>query len=182
MDLIEIKDWVKRQIGPAVPHIKWLIAEVERLQPYESAVKHDAQYQKAYDDGKSFERQLLSEADNFEAKRLRRLAAICGLGLGNESEEMILGCARAIRALSSPPPDSAHAGVCEWKPIDTAPKDKRVLLIGEYWSDSQGTMPEPLIGMWNPHLDRWEAAWMCWFGIRPTHWMPLPTAPISVKQ
>ena len=64
-----------------------------------------------------------------------------------------------------------------WQPIETAPKGRRILLWGKYWSDSQGYMDIPLIGIWNNFNERWEAAWMGWFGIRPTHWMPLPELP-----
>ncbi len=65
----------------------------------------------------------------------------------------------------------------QWQPIETAPRDEQILLYGHYWSDQQGMMQKPLIGMWNANACRWEAAWMCWFGVRPTHWMPLPQHP-----
>ncbi len=66
-----------------------------------------------------------------------------------------------------------------WKPIETAPKDGRnLILFGRWWSDHQGRMREPLIGQFVSHHARWE---FCngsgWCGIRPTHWMPLPEAP-----
>ncbi len=64
----------------------------------------------------------------------------------------------------------------EWQPIETAPKDGSVILLwGRYWSDSQGWFPAPLQGQWN--RDRWEAVWRYSFGVRPTHWMPLPEPP-----
>lgn len=65
----------------------------------------------------------------------------------------------------------------DWQPIETAPQDgTRLILWGRYWSAGQGFMGEPLVGQ---HArDRWEV----WgpggrFGVRPTHWMPLPRPP-----
>ena len=63
----------------------------------------------------------------------------------------------------------------EWKPIETAPKDRKVLLWGKYWSDEMGFFPHPLIGMWSQNQDRWETNFNC--GCRPTHWTELPAAP-----
>jgi hypothetical protein len=65
----------------------------------------------------------------------------------------------------------------EWQPIETAPKDRLVFLWGRYWSDGQGFMREPMTGLWNERNNRWECAWIGWFGVRPSHWMPLPAAP-----
>lgn len=65
----------------------------------------------------------------------------------------------------------------KWQPIETAPKDgARILLWGRYWSDGQDWFKEPLYGQFSGR--RWEA----WgpggpFGVRPTHWTPLPEPP-----
>ena len=63
----------------------------------------------------------------------------------------------------------------KWQTIDTAPKDKPVLLWGFFWGDN--VFYEPLIGRWWPNNDRWEADATYKYGIRPTHWMPLPAKP-----
>ena len=72
----------------------------------------------------------------------------------------------------------ALAGREEWQPIETAPKDVAVLLWGKYWNDKD-VFQRPLVGQWNPisNPQRWEALGEYRFGIRSTHWMPLPAAP-----
>lgn len=71
----------------------------------------------------------------------------------------------------------------EWQPIETAPKDKDVLLYlprrgairGQWNSDKYARVPRPY---WS-HDREWI------FGVRetrdcqPTHWMPLPAPPIQ---
>ena len=67
-----------------------------------------------------------------------------------------------------------------WQPIETAPKDESpVLLWGRYWSDGQGWMRTAALGRWNAQLERWDACWFHSypFGVRPTHWQPLPEPP-----
>ena len=64
-----------------------------------------------------------------------------------------------------------------WQPIETAPKDDEILLYGRYNSDSQGYMPRPMVGRWGTFHKRWEIHAGSRFGIRPTHWMPLPAPP-----
>jgi hypothetical protein len=66
----------------------------------------------------------------------------------------------------------------EWRDIETAPKDKNILLFGRYWHEEQGWFNEPIIGRWRD--ERWEAVWRSWFAVRPTHWMPLPNIPENV--
>ena len=78
-------------------------------------------------------------------------------------------------------PSVLSAGLGAWLPIETAPKDRNILLWGQYWSDEQGLMPTPLFGAWNGRTGRWECAWMYWFGVRPTHWMEIPKAPNATK-
>jgi hypothetical protein len=66
----------------------------------------------------------------------------------------------------------------EWQPIETAPKDGRMILV---WRDS------------GVHLMRWKAIgehgfWDEWhvklkhLSSHPTHWMPLPDPPSSAPQ
>jgi hypothetical protein len=76
---------------------------------------------------------------------------------------------------------SAPAG---WQPIESAPKDHSTLLLwGRYWSEGQGWFQSPLMGRWTAVRDRWECVWGGrWFGVRPTHWMPLPAAPQPQEQ
>lgn len=61
---------------------------------------------------------------------------------------------------------------------EAAPKDVAVLLWGKYWNNKD-VFQRPLVGQWNPisNPQRWEALGEYRFGIRPTHWMPLPAAP-----
>ena len=74
-----------------------------------------------------------------------------------------------------------------WRNILTAPKDKRILVCGKHWSDSQGPLKEAVIAQWNPRNERWEAGTgnLGRYGIRPTHWQPLPdvfsTSPMDPK-
>lgn len=63
-----------------------------------------------------------------------------------------------------------------WRNILTAPKNKRILVCGNNWSDSQGPLKEPVIAQWNESRERWETGTgiLGTYGIRPTHWQPLP--------
>lgn len=61
----------------------------------------------------------------------------------------------------------------DWQPIETAPKNERLLLLrqkdGDEWS---GTF----VGYWSHS----RSSWMYGIGRRipnPTHWMPLPEPP-----
>lgn len=68
----------------------------------------------------------------------------------------------------------------QWQPIETAPKDKFVLLCGP-----SGYTTTPLVfttgrmcsdyhvGRWIDHANDDLTDW----GFEPTHWMPLPAAP-----
>lgn len=71
-----------------------------------------------------------------------------------------------------------------WQPIETAPKDKAVLLyrptalawavvaVGKWTSQQYNTRPRPYWEMWM-HIGSVAEARM-WV---PTHWMPLPEPP-----
>jgi len=76
----------------------------------------------------------------------------------------------------------------EWQPIETAPKDGRVVLLFGIWAgEIHGEYDEPTIdiGSWGggksdyPGNDWWHLTtgdnYACW--MRPTHWMPLPEPP-----
>lgn len=82
--------------------------------------------------------------------------------------------AKAIHEMldaAAPPAPSVQ----QWFPIESAPKDGTpVLLHGRYWSDSQGEMKHPLVGVWVDSRERWECFARVVFGVRPTRWMPLP--------
>jgi hypothetical protein len=65
----------------------------------------------------------------------------------------------------------------EWQPIQTAPKDARVML----WLDGPIRAPKPVFGRWiQPANPRIPGFWMTEGGgsAKPTHWMPLPDPPI----
>ena len=57
-----------------------------------------------------------------------------------------------------------------WKPIETAPKDGRRVLL---WRDGNPLGEWPFMGFWNDY-------WVIYIDgqtIDPTHWMPLPDPP-----
>ncbi len=63
----------------------------------------------------------------------------------------------------------------QWKEIDTAPRNKRVLL----WSGQ-----EIYAGHWSKHIETNDEAWIVaqWGDgdqalVKATHWMPLPEPP-----
>ena len=68
----------------------------------------------------------------------------------------------------------------EWQPIDTAPKDKFVLLAGpsgyttiETVFATGRTCSDYRVGRWIDHANDDLTDW----GFNPTHWMPLPDPP-----
>ncbi len=70
----------------------------------------------------------------------------------------------------------------DWKPIETAPRDGKIILV---WNHSYGhwiaSFRPPLSnepGFYD-HRAMWE--WRDSYGrfATPTHWMPLPQAPMS---
>lgn len=91
----------------------------------------------------------------------------------------------------------ARAEAAEWRPIETAPKDGRAVLlhnnnapgnpsgrmescegyntvVGEWWASDQSDDDADGLGDWTCYMDAIEDP-RCPF--EPTHWMPLPAAP-----
>lgn len=83
----------------------------------------------------------------------------------------------------------------KWQPIETAPKDGRTLLLGQFnplgkWRTMCGQwMSEDYIDESWEDPDGVEPGWFetaveaedppnCW-SIEPSHWMPLPEPPVS---
>lgn len=67
----------------------------------------------------------------------------------------------------------------DWQPIETAPKDGRMLLL--VWRDKQQQgLPMVLEGYWYAASDGeafwWSPGQVSW-KLEPTHWMPLPKPP-----
>lgn len=66
----------------------------------------------------------------------------------------------------------------EWQPIETAPKDGRLIALYD---------DRVVVGCWNPTLgDGWyfwdgsDGELNCWIpGYGPSHWMPLPAPPVT---
>lgn len=92
-------------------------------------------------------------------------------------------CARELeQALSSIPPNEQGAKVPDgWQPIETAPKDDKVCLMG--WGESRYRDGYgPIIMRWfNNAGDLAKGFWTCnAIQYYPTHWMPLPAAPSPV--
>ena len=71
-----------------------------------------------------------------------------------------------------------------WQPIETAPKNRVILVWGRYWSDEQGWMPEPRMAQWDSLAfgGSWVVDYRYPFSVRPTHWMPLPAPPADLVQ
>lgn len=76
-----------------------------------------------------------------------------------------------------------------WQPIETAPKDRRILLYGHIDPNAPfdgliWTAPRPFSGYW----DEIDEAWCCdgstWKGpfMKVTHWMPLPEPPEAAME
>jgi hypothetical protein len=92
-------------------------------------------------------------------------------------EELIIDVARALNRFRA-------AGVREWQPIETAPKDgmpgssSRWLLL---FGDGPGFMQCHFVGFWGIRETGYDECWRCSFypyrPARPTHWVPLPEAP-----
>lgn len=59
---------------------------------------------------------------------------------------------------------------CEWRPIDTAPKDgTRILLANSYVAAD---------GYFDYLLNKGKGCWVWPYVLRnPTHWMPMPNLP-----
>lgn len=74
----------------------------------------------------------------------------------------------------------------EWQPIETAPKDKLILLFGLLDPHPEdiglhGNLDRPgrYTGYWCQLDEAWSVAGGTWLGpwVNPTHWMPLPDPP-----
>lgn len=63
-----------------------------------------------------------------------------------------------------------------WQPIETAPKDRKVLLWGFFWN-GRSKFSSPLIGLWSPHDNEWCVPGEFRFKVKPTHWKPLDEPP-----
>lgn len=63
----------------------------------------------------------------------------------------------------------------EWRPIETAPKDGRTILLAMPVGDGLG------VGYWMEEANEWVPAApiivLTVFMTQPTHWMPLPEPP-----
>jgi len=57
-----------------------------------------------------------------------------------------------------------------WQPIETAPKDRTILI----YDDEQY---ETHVGFWLPGVCEWVDERECMTLYYPTHWMPLPSTP-----
>ena len=71
----------------------------------------------------------------------------------------------------------------DWKPIETAPKDRNIMVSGGTfsWDDGDGSFPlhEPKEATWDIYSEGWHAVHgegtNIW--IKPTHWDYLPDNP-----
>ena len=75
-----------------------------------------------------------------------------------------------------------------WMPIEAAPKDKPLLLLGRFWRNTRWNKDESSVffqwtGSWiDRSLDKsgLSSGWTEYHGLQPTHWMPLPQPPKSL--
>ena len=76
----------------------------------------------------------------------------------------------------------------EWQPIETAPKDRTILVYGQPSNlkvngDVLVTYRAPLVctAAWDELDDAYVVTGGSWLGpfVDPTHWMPLPKPPID---
>ena len=92
-----------------------------------------------------------------------------------EVDEIKTGLRAALAAAPTPPVSEDR-----WQPIETAPKDKFVLLAGpsgyttiEIVYATGRMCSDYHVGRWIDHANDDLTDW----GFEPTHWMPLPKAP-----
>ncbi len=72
----------------------------------------------------------------------------------------------------------------KWQPIETAPKDGRVILLYGELSVSTGGAVTPRKSSNEVYIGHWHTRWQTGnFAIweNPTHWMPLPEPPEALK-
>lgn len=65
-----------------------------------------------------------------------------------------------------------------WQPIETAPKDGNLMILG--WAGSKSLAANVDLGRWKQaHIaaDAWASIHGVFFSYQPTHWMPLPEPP-----
>jgi len=94
-------------------------------------------------------------------------------GRWNTDEKKLRAFARALLSRAIP---EGHVVVPGWMPIESAPKDRSVMLHTKYGLTYCGRYRYGNMG--EPSQD--ELAWRCDSSGRysnPTHWMPLPAAP-----
>ena len=75
-----------------------------------------------------------------------------------------------------------------WKPIETAPKDGRYVLLfcpEAFRTGYDRTVPERewgmIVGMWDDDADAWESIDDCYYPEGVSHWMPLPSPPNAAR-
>jgi hypothetical protein len=81
------------------------------------------------------------------------------------------------RRYATPPAPQDERGRAQWQPIETAPKDSDVLLL---YQDGEGVQAGYWYDLEKPHS--WvavETQGLTGGRMQPTHWMPLPAAPVT---
>jgi len=67
----------------------------------------------------------------------------------------------------------------KWKPIDTAPKDESVILIGFVPHPRMDGIRRVYEGRWNETQETWTSVNGFLLFESATHWMPLPKPPLT---
>ncbi len=89
-----------------------------------------------------------------------------------DGKEWRLSGEEITRALNAAP--QAAMPSREWQPIETAPRDPAIQIIGTRFAfegDKATCIKEPFISFWSPSLNKFFAG--------PTHWTALPAPPLS---
>jgi|ERR1700723_33065 len=146
----------------------------------------------------------MSESDQVEAGKeprkqsmLYELCSVCG-GSGCEHAKTLCvmetgATARQLRymaqldtlrqkagisaASASTRPASQRASRAAWQPIETAPRDGKIVLL--FGRDADGDNWKMKTGSWNRFENQWywDGRTIKGYDIQPSHWQPLPEPP-----
>lgn len=70
-------------------------------------------------------------------------------------------------------------GVMEWQPIETAPKDRPLILLGYEPNIRMKMIPHVHGGRWNDDRQAWDSGFVSGYTMI-THWIPMPPLPDKI--
>jgi hypothetical protein len=109
------------------------------------------------------------------ADKLEAVSSLGGYIMESKEAAQIVTALRSISSLS--------AATATWQPIETVPKMKNILLWAATDIGDDGA-----IRNWKMDTGYWSSGAECWtwsgyqvrkYDIHPTHWQPLPAAPVG---